>query len=104
MNVEETALSLIANAGFRDSRVIPARVVKGLLIEALSGVMQSELRIVQHLEDFMAAVTVPIILRRAIDAGLRKRIERLESDVLRECPVDALLPDENLSSMIWGAK
>lgn len=101
MNVEETALSLIANAGFRDSRVIPTRVVKGLLIEALLGVMQSELRIMRYLEDFTAAATAPIILRRAVDSGRRGRIARLESQVEFDLNFPA---EENFSSLIWGAK
>lgn len=51
-NVEETAHTIITNAGFRDSRVVPTRVVKGMLIQALRGAMRREQKIMQMLADF----------------------------------------------------
>lgn len=85
---EETAQTLIANAGFRDSRVIPTAVVKGMLIEVLSGAIQRERVMSQMLEDFTKLQTSPIVLRRAVDAGLSGRIARLESQSEKECPAD----------------
>lgn len=87
---EETAQTLIANAGFRDSDAIPTAIVKGLLIEALSGAIERDYRILQKVSEISIPQTWPwdrlgvtdgTLLRRTVDAGLSKRISHLETEL-----------------------